>query len=289
MSHHYSVVNPKGSYLRDHRPRVSGAACFADYSLYSPPTFGENLFTLYFPTEWRALDGKNGYGYCRPNTEQLKEIAEGFVRSGFPVQSYKEEASWLEIVFNEKDYYNRTHLRILLDFIRCFFEGSNTIFGTRYFQIKEEVRLSFDFLTLLQLICLKFHSDRSKHGGNGHPMPISTCGEHLKFAVITPDVYLPYLKKESKNFNTNVSPTWGTLRTLEFKKYQAKLPELKIKPTIGDKWWKEMLGLSFDSVESINRALRIALPVPKKELVKEEDIITHEEFKLEVDNASSAV
>ncbi len=262
MCHNYKVIKHDGTEVINNR----NAACYADYAYgYSRKMskFGEHKVHIMFDKKGQPLvPSDKGYGAIAyaPNAVQFVEITQGFANSGFPIHEVTEDDGYFTMILNEADYLNRSHVRLLLDLNRGFFEGSNGGIGARFFTLPEEIRNHYNFMKLLQLVAIRY--SRERMACTGHAFP--TGNGNRKFLIHSVKDYTTYLSGFNKDYNGFVSNTWSELTKQKFAAYKAAVPNAK--PEIVKEKWEELMALKFTSNAEIYRALRIINPIPREQL-----------------------
>lgn len=204
--HYYLVVDPNGKELISYAPKGEnggcGAACYYTYNYpYKAPPFGENLFYIFICKEW---ENKQSQYHSTISQDNLEWIINKFTSEGFPVKFVSQNESYYTICLDEKNYYNRSHLRVFLDFFRIFWEGGANQVGFKLLSIPLEVRNKYDILTLCQ-ICYLTLPLVSGHG---------LIGTRFKFHCHTNAEILSFLKSQNnKSYNEHLSTVWESIRS----------------------------------------------------------------------------
>lgn len=186
MSSHYRILTPKGTVVAD---ASGGAGCYGTYTHH--PWNGKNVVEIFIK---KTRSGYNGTPFTR---EQVKDYIVNLINSGFPCRLH-EEAKQYVVTIEEKYYYNFSHMRTMLDYIRTLWEG--VIIPRQYYSLPESYRSQHDFFMLIQAISI-LHPITT-----GYPVP---SGSYQ--SIVPSHELLDYCRK-NRSHHKGCQHLWHELR-----------------------------------------------------------------------------
>jgi hypothetical protein len=196
----YGVENADGT--MEINRLINPEICFSSYNFEDDGGFGDRKVIVLIKKDYSPYNCERQSEFIF-NSGKVREHVKLMAKAGFPMKVVDENDEEFRVELFESEHFNKSHMRISLDFLRLLWEKDINQVLVSYYKLSYREKHLFSYFETLQYL-------QAKAGcmSYGHPLPSSPYGDNC--TIIPQKVVLEFLKDHPDHDSGSYS-VWNSI------------------------------------------------------------------------------